>query len=238
MTAAIKVVELRLRNGVIDVDRREQKLALLLHLVKTMHTRGRLLRHAANVLLHLLKALAIGAQRLLELREENLFLFVVCLAVQDLRLRQRLMREMHEQRRVAAVVENHVRTLAVTPVERAIDVLPVFLEGLALVCEDRSALGGNRGCSLVLRREDVAARPAHLGTKRLERLDEHGRLDRHVQRAGDARTLERLSLAVFITKRHEPGHLCLGQLDLLATPRRELNVLDVVVLLGSHRTYS
>jgi hypothetical protein len=35
-------------------------------------------------------------------------------------------------------------------------------------------------------REDVAARPAHLGAELDERLDQHRRLNRHVQRAGDA----------------------------------------------------
>ena len=35
-------------------------------------------------------------------------------------------------------------------------------------------------------------RPADLGAERDERLDQHGGLDRHVQRAGDARALERL----------------------------------------------
>ena len=47
---------------------------------------------------------------------------------------------------------------------------------------------------MVLRREDVAARPGDLGAERRERLDEHRGLDRHVEAAGDARALERLRL--------------------------------------------
>ena len=71
-------------------------------------------------------------------------------------------------------------------------VVPVFLERLALEGEDRGAAGGDRRGRVVLRGEDVAARPAHLGAQRLQRLDQHGRLDRHVQRAGDARAFQRL----------------------------------------------
>ena len=53
------------------------------------------------------------------------------------------------------------------------------------------AVGDRRG-GVILGREDVARRPADLGAERDERLDQHGGLDRHVQRAGDARALERL----------------------------------------------
>ena len=45
-------------------------------------------------------------------------------------------------------------------------------------------------------REDVARAPADLGAERDQRLDQHGGLDRHVQRAGDARALERLRVGV------------------------------------------
>ena len=69
---------------------------------------------------------------------------------------------------------------------------PVLLERLALPGEDRhagrgvgGAVGADRdgGGGVVLGREDVAGGPAHLGAERDERLDEHGGLDRHVQRA-------------------------------------------------------
>ena len=70
--------------------------------------------------------------------------------------------------------------------------LPVFLERLALVREHRRAALRDRGGGVVLRRVDVARRPAHVGAERLQRLDQHGGLDRHVQRAGDARAAQRL----------------------------------------------
>ena len=71
-------------------------------------------------------------------------------------------------------------------------VLPVLVHRLALVGEDRRAAGGDGGGSVVLGREDVAGGPAHVGAERVQRLDEDGGLDRHVQRAGDAGALQRL----------------------------------------------
>jgi hypothetical protein len=71
---------------------------------------------------------------------------------------------------------------------------------------------------MVLGREDVARGPAHLGAKRLQGLDQHGGLDRHVQRAGDARALQRLALGELVADCHQTGHLGLGDLDLLAAP--------------------
>ena len=51
----------------------------------------------------------------------------------------------------------------------------------------------DRGGGVVLGGEDVAGGPADLGAERDQRLDEHGGLDRHVQRAGDAGAGERLA---------------------------------------------
>ena len=48
--AAVDVVELALRDRVVDVDRREEQRAVLHHLVEAVHAGGRLLGHAANPL--------------------------------------------------------------------------------------------------------------------------------------------------------------------------------------------
>ena len=48
--AAVEVVELRLGDGVVDVDGGNEKLALLQHLVEAMHAGGRLFGNAAPVL--------------------------------------------------------------------------------------------------------------------------------------------------------------------------------------------
>ena len=85
---------------------------------------------------------------------------------------------------------------------------------------------GDRGGGVVLRREDVAARPAHGRAEFDERLDEDGRLDGHVQRAGDAHALERLARAVFLADGHQAGHFVLGDWMVLAAPLGEREVAD------------
>ena len=137
--------------------------------------------------------------------------------------------EMHEHRGVAAVVEDHVRHAAVVPVEHAGGVVPVVLQALALDGEHRHAGCGDRGGRMVLRRVDVARDPAHVGAERLQRLDQHGGLDRHVQRAGDARALERLLRAELLAGRHQAGHLGLGDRDFLAAEFGQPDVLHDVV---------
>jgi len=67
------------------------------------------------------------------------------------------------------------------------------------------------------------------GAERGQRLDQHRGLDRHVQRAGDARAGERLGGAEFGTKRHQAGHLRLGDLDFLAAETGEIDVGDDIV---------
>ncbi len=131
-----------------------------------------------------------------------------------------------EQRRVTAVVEQHVRA-ALGPGERLLGAPPVLLERLALPGEDRDPLGlvrravrpdRDRRGGVILGREDVARAPAHLRAERDQRLDEHRRLDRHVQRAGDPSTTQRLLVGVLTTCRHQAGHLVLGEADLLPAP--------------------
>jgi hypothetical protein len=83
---------------------------------------------------------------------------------------------------------------------------------------------------VVLGREDVAGGPADLGTERDQGLDQHGGLDRHVQRAGDPGALQRLALGVLAAQCDiRPWHLVLGQLDLLAAERGERQVGDLEV---------
>ena len=93
--------------------------------------------------------------------------------------------------------------------------------------------GHHRGGGVVLGREDVAGGPADVGAELDERLDEHGGLDGHVERAGDALPLERLLLRVLAAHRHQAGHLLLGELDLLAPPVGEREVLHEVLERGS-----
>ena len=51
-----------------------------------------------------------------------------------------------------------------------------------------------------------------------------------MERAGDARAPERLLRAELAAQRHQPGHLALGDLDLLAPVRGEREVGHAVVI--------
>ena len=143
---------------------------------------------------------------------------------------------MHEQRRVAAVVEQHVRAAAVGPHQRLLRAPPVLLERLTLPREHRNALGavdrarasdrdGRRG--VILRREDVARHPAHVGAEVDECFDQDGGLHRHVQRAHDARALERRLALVLLANRHQAGHFLLGETDFLAPEFGEGEIGDL-----------
>ena len=229
LAAAIEIVEFRLGDAVVDVDRREQQRALLLHLVEAVHAGGGLLGDAADVLGDLRVPAGLLLQPLLDRGEEDLFLLVGRLVEKGGVALLGAHAEMDEQGGVAAVVEDHVRRAAVGPLEDAVGVVPIVLEALALEGEHRDAGGGDRRRGVVLRRVDVAGGPADIGAERCKRLDQHRGLDGHVQGAGDARALERLLRAIFLAHRHQPRHLGLGDGDFLAAPVGEADVLDVVV---------
>ena len=62
-----------------------------------------------------------------------------------------------------------------------------------------------------------------------QRLDEDGRLDRHVERPADAGPGQRPGRAVLGAHRHQAGHLVLGEADLGAAERGEREVGDFEV---------
>jgi hypothetical protein len=115
------------------------------------------------------------------------------------------------------------------PIEDPVRVVPVVGERLALVREDRRAARRDRCRRVILRRIDVARGPAHLRAERLQRLDQHRGLDRHVQAAGDARAAQRLLRRELVADRHQAGHLGFGDRDLLAAPIGEREVGDLEI---------
>src|SRR5690606_31885533 len=61
------------------------------------------------------------------------------------------------------------------------------------------------------------------------------RLDRHVQRAGNARALQRLRLAEFLAGSHQAGHFGFCDIEFLAAPIGQAKVLDDKILACGHR---
>ena len=96
---------------------------------------------------------------------------------------------------VTPVVEHHVGGPAVRPLDGLLNAPLIFLFRLLFPGKNRGAACRNRRRCVILGGEDVARRPAHVGPKMLESLDENGGLDGHVDATGDACALERLALA-------------------------------------------
>jgi hypothetical protein len=194
VAATVEIVELRLRDGVVHVDRWEEQLTKLLHLIETMHAGRRLFAHAADVRHDAAEhAVRVAVSRSGEEREDDLGIPRHRSASQpNLARLLELETLVDEEGEVTAVVKDHVRALTIWPVHRLVGAPPVLREGFALPREDwntlrilrRSTLPDrDRSSGVVLRREDVARSPTHFRAEFNERLNEDSRLNRHVQRA-------------------------------------------------------
>jgi len=161
--AAVNVVELLLGDGVVDIDGSEEELALLGHLLKSVHTGGGLLGETDELLAHLgpqvsdtlLKSASDDGEDDLELLVggrlgvgEGSELLEVGLSLDTL---------VHHDGGITTVVNKHVGAGVSGPSEHLEGAFPVFLEGLTLPGEDVCGLGGNdSGSSLILSGVDIA----------------------------------------------------------------------------------
>ncbi len=241
---AVLVVELALRHRVVDVDGREEQFSVAVQLVEAVHARRGLFRHAQDALADDRPALRVALQRLAQRLEHDAPLVAVALDRVGNRARGlELGALVHEHRGVAAIVEDEGgalrhAVLVSTEAENLLRRPPVLVERLALPSEDGGALGllggsgradDDGGGGFVLRREDVAAGPAHVGPEGAQRLDEHRGLHGHVQRAGDAGALQRLVRPELVAQAHEARHLVLSEADLVPAGLGEVQVGDLVV---------
>ena len=227
--AAIEVVEFRLGDAVIHIDGGEEQLALLGHHIEAVHARGGLFRNALDRGGQLGEPTRLLGQALFDEGEEDGLFLIGGLFEEGHVALLGLQAVMHQQGHVAAVVEQHIGLTAIGPFEGLADVIPVFLQRLALDGEDRHAGFGNGGRGVVLGGEDVAGGPADLGAERRQRLDQHTGLNGHVQAAGDAGTLERLAGGEFGARGHQARHFILRHVEFLAAPGGEGDVLNNVV---------
>ena len=136
---------------------------------------------------------------------------------------------MQQQGGITAVVQNHVGITAIRPFKNAVCVVPIFSQVFAFDREYRRATGCNRRRSVILGRKYIARCPANLGAQRIQRFDQHSRLDGHMQAAGDARAFQRLGLGEFLADRHQAGHFNFSDSDFFAAPRGQVDVSNDVV---------
>src|SRR5206468_10403380 len=112
--ATVDVVEFRFGDGVVDVDGGEEQCAGLHHFIKTVHTGRRLFGHAFDVSRDLRPATGVisgfGAKKI----QYHAPLFRVLIGIEfgNIPGLLELGALVHEERGVAAVVEQHVRTAA------------------------------------------------------------------------------------------------------------------------------
>ena len=204
MAAAVDVVELRLGDRVVDVDRREQQRAVLRHHVETVHAGRGLLAHALDAGLMLPAGGSVGLDAADQVEDDapllgsffgsNSGLFGLSNSGPLCTSRSR-----HRRRRRSGPgrgPSSHTSaarwcTTSTLPASRPSTRRPAcpWVRGRAVATTATAA-------AAVLGREDVARHPAHVGAEVDQRLDEHRGLHRHVQRAHDLRALERLLLRV------------------------------------------
>jgi hypothetical protein len=130
----------------------------------------------------------------------------------------------NEEGRVAAVIDDELRSKTLWIDESLPSAPPILFKGFTFPGVNRDFTSGDGSCSVVLGGENVAADPADFCAEIDESLDEDGRLDRHVQRTHDANALERLFDAILLTGGHKTGHFVLGDFDFLATEVGEAEV--------------
>ena len=125
---------------------------------------------------------------------------------------------MHHISEIAAVVQNHVKRLAVIKKQCLLDAPIKLLIGHPLPGKDWHARLGNRGGRMVLRRKNIATAPCDLCAQLRQRFDENSGLNSHVQAAGHAGTSQWLRGSILLAQRHQARHLIFGQHDFLAAP--------------------
>src|SRR5207248_3969525 len=163
MAAAVEVVELRFRDRIVDVDGGNKEAILLMHFVKTMDAGGRLLGNAAPILHDLMPAVWILALNVEEQIFDHLFFLARGFDLCPIATFLEFVTFVDEQRRVAAIIDHELWTLAVRMRDRLVSAPPVFLEAFAFPPEASETGFRGRCRGVLLRGEDAAACHAKLG---------------------------------------------------------------------------
>ena len=228
LAATVQIVELRLRNRIIYINGRDEQLAPRHHLIEAVHTGSRLLGDSAHLAYRAMPPLGVLSQHTAQYREDASLLVIRRLVIQRRRVFLCPISFVQEERSIAAIIHDEVRSLAPREAERHLRTPPILLEALALPGIYRDARRRYRSRGMVLCGEDVAACPADIRAEGYEGFNQHGGLDGHVQRAGDARPTEGFLVGILAPERHQPRHLVFGYLDFLAAELRQTHIFYLV----------
>ena len=138
----------------------------------------------------------------------------------------------NQQRGVTAVIHNQLRSFAVGKRHGHRRAPPILGQSLAFPSEHRHTSGSDSRSSMVLRGEDVARTPPHVGPQLDEGFDQHSGLYRHMKRPHDTNAFEGFLRTIFTAHGHQTGHFVLRNLNLLASP---LGQRHVGYLIGKRR---
>ncbi|KFB72577.1 MAG: hypothetical protein AW09_002241 [Candidatus Accumulibacter phosphatis] len=205
-----------------------------MHLVQAMHAGGGFLGHPLDRCQAQRVPGWVASQSGLDRSEENR-LFLGGRTGENRRVAFGPCTEVQEQRRIPPIVEDHVAVTRIRPFKNAVGVVPVIFQRLALGGKNRHSGSRDGRSGVILGRKDVARSPAHFGTEGDQGLDQYGGLNRHVQRAGNARALEWPGGSEFFANRHQARHFGFGDTDFLAAPVGEAEVSNHIVLGNSIR---
>jgi hypothetical protein len=86
-----------------------------------------------------------------------------------------------ERRGISSIIEDHIRSTTIMPLEDLMCVVPVLFEGFSFFCEYRYTSFYDRRGGVILRRKYITTCPSYLGTECCQRFDEYSCLDRHMQ---------------------------------------------------------
>jgi len=231
VTAAIDIVKLALGDSVVDVDGREEKLALGGELVETVDTGGGLLRNTTDLGEDLVEVAGLLLLDALENGVEAVKLLAALVVVEHLGLVLSPEATVDHKSSITTIIDDQLGAKHLTPVDCVPGALPVFLKSLTLPGKDRGAASSNSSSSMILSGEDIARGPANLGTKSLKGFDENSSLNGHVKRTSQTNTLERLLRSVLLTNCHKTGHFVFSQIKLLATEISKSDILNLVFVL-------
>src|SRR6266700_3781419 len=134
-----------------------------MHFVKTMHAGGSLFGNAAPILHDLVPAIGILTMNFEQQILDDLFFLVRRFGFCPIAAFLELVAFVNEQRCVSAVIDYKLRPFAVWMRNRAISAPPVIFKRFAFPSEHGDTTFGDGCGSVILRRENMAACPAHAG---------------------------------------------------------------------------
>merc|ERR1719511_603519 len=117
---------------------------------------------------------------------------------------------MNKVGQITTIIKDHIQWLAIRENKGLLNAPQVLLISLPFPGIDRNSGFGNSGSSMILGRENIAARPSDLSSKLSQSLNEHSCLNSHVEASSNTRTLQRFLGSIDTTHHHETRHLILS----------------------------